>query len=127
MDANYLFPILCQDPSFDGAYQGLTVDSSHKAVSEALHVLHTAPDPVTDDVTQIDVSPEGCLAIGLLQQWIIRHMIKELMKLMTTEAVTLHRKKIPASYIDNYLMYQQHFSIKKLLDLKLRALQSCNG
>jgi hypothetical protein len=126
-DADYLFPILFQDSSFEGAFQSLTQDSAHQAVSQALKVLHTAPDPHEEGVVMIDVPPSACLVISLLQQWLIRHMIKELMKLMTSEAVTLHRKKIPTSYIDNYLTYQQHFSLKKLLDLQLRALQSCDG
>ena len=126
-DADYLFPILFQDSSFEGAFLSLTQDSTHQAVSQALKVLHTAPDPHEEGVVMIDFPPSACLVISLLQQWLIRHMIKELMKLMTSEAVTLHRKKIPTSYIDNYLAYQQHFSLKKLLDLQLRALQSCDG
>ena len=127
MDANYLFPLLCRDASFEEAYQNLTIDSAHQAVSEALKVLHTAPDPQDEVGTQIDLSPEACLAVGLLQQWLIRHMTKQLMRLMTSEAVAVHRRQIPASYIDNYLTHQQHFSLKKLIDFQLRALKSCKG
>ena len=127
MDADHLFPLLFRDAAFEGAYQNLTIDSAHQAVSKALEVLHTATDPQEEGVVQTEMSPEASLVVGLLQQWLVRHMTKQLMKLMTSEAVTLHRKQIPASYIDNYLTYQQHFSIKKLLELQLRALEYKQG
>ena len=87
-------------------------------------MLHTAPDPRDKSITQQEMSKEACLAVTVLQQWLIRHLCKTLMQLMTPEAICLQRKKIPSSLINNYLIHQQHFSLKKLLDHHLLALQS---
>ena len=89
-------------------------------------MLHTAPDPKEEGVAPQEMSQEACLVVSVLQQWLVRHLCKTLMQLMTPEAICLHRRKIPASLIDNYLSHQQHFSLKKLLDHHLSALQACS-
>ena len=52
----------------------------------------------------------------LLQQWFVRQLIKRMMQLMTSEAFTEHRTKIPSSYLENYLAYQAHFSLSRLIN-----------
>ena len=127
MDAAHLFPLLEKDASFEAALESLTVESANEAVNEALQVLHTAPDPNEEGVaSQHEMSQEACLVVSVLQQWLIRYLCKTLMQLMTPEAICLHRKKIPASLIDNYLTHHQHFSLKKLLEHHLLPLQSCD-
>ena len=51
----------------------------------------------------------------LLQQWLVRHLTKRTMQLMTPEALTKYRKKIPTSYLENYLTHQAHFSLNRLI------------
>ena len=125
MDADHVFSQLKQDPAYDGVLQHLTFSSAYQAVVEAMQVLHTAPG--SEGEVEEGLSTEGGMVVSLLQQWLIRHLCKSLMELMTTEALTLHRKKIPASYIDNYLTYQQHFSLKEFISHHYQAAQSCNG
>ena len=59
----------------------------------------------------------------LLQQWLVRYLCKRLMQLMTSEAFILYRNVLPSSYLENYISFQAHFSLQKLilkyyLDLK---------
>lgn len=124
MDAQHIFPLLKKDASFEAAFDMLSVESANEAVNEALGLLHSAPDPKDEGIVPQEMSQEACLVVSVLQQWLVRHLCKSLMQLMTPEALCLHRKKIPASLIDNYLTNQQHFSLKRLLDYHLGALQS---
>ena len=125
-DAEQLFPLIEIDATFDGILQSLTVDSAHQAVVEAIHVLHTAPGP-SEGVFSSMMSQEACLVISILQHWLICHLCKRLMQLMTPEAVILHRKQLPRLLIDDYLTYQQHFSLEKLMNDHYAALVSYQG
>ena len=64
---------------------------------------------------QLNLSPEGCLVVALLQQWLVRHLCKRLMQLMTSEAFTLYRNVLPSSYLKNYLSFHSHFNLQKLI------------
>ena len=44
------------------------------------------------------------------------------MQLMTPEALVLNRKKLPVSYIINYIKYQKHFSLKSLINEHFDAI-----
>ena len=86
------------------------------AVREAFIILHEAPAPDTERCNRkLGLSPEACMVVATLIQWLIRYFCKKLMQLMTPEALTIHRMKIASTYIDNYLQYQGHFSLKKLI------------
>ena len=125
MDADHLFPlVLDNNPTFEGAFKSLTSETANAAINEAMHVLHTASSPNDNSVRLREMSQEACLVVSILQQWLIRHFCKNLMQLMTPEAICLHRRKIPSSLIDNYLTNQQHFSLKKLIEHHLLALES---
>ena len=123
MDAEHIFPLIQIDAIFDGILQSLTVDCTHQAVTEAIHVLHTASVPNQT----VFISQEASLVISILQHWLICHLCKRLMQLMTPEADILYRKQIPGSLINNYLSHQQHFSLKKLINHHYAALESCQG
>ena len=125
LDAECIFDQLKQDPAYYGSCQHLTMKSAYQAVIEAISVLHTIPGSVEEGNGEL--STEGAMVISLLQQWLIRHICKSLMRLMTTEALILHHKNIPKAYIDNYLTYQQHFSLKELISHHYQAVQSCSG
>ena len=74
-----------------------------------------------DGITQL--SPEGCLVVTLFQQWLIRYLCKRLMQLMTSEAFILYRNVIPSSYLENYISFQAHFSLKELILKYHQALE----
>ena len=146
-DAEQVFAIVECDPEFQGIMKDLEHHRAKDAVHEAVNKLHTAPDPETDRVEYLDISPEvrthtvsfdlemenrnitclmcclqGCLVVMLLQQWLVRHLTKRMMQLMTLEAFTEHRSKIPFSYLENYLVHQAHFSLTSLIDRYLMGL-----
>jgi len=61
--------------------------------------------------------------VALLQQWLVRYLCKRLMQLMTSEAFILYRNTLPSSYLKNYLSFQAHFSLQKLILNYHRALE----
>ena len=67
------------------------------------------------EAAQLNLSPEGCLMVALLQQWLVRHLCKRLMQLMTSEAFTLYRNVLPSSYLENYISFHSHFSLQKFI------------
>ena len=100
----------------------MTHNAASLAIPEAMNVLHKAV--ASDRGEHLDVTPEGCLVIALLQQWLIRFLTKRLMQMMTSEALILHRNKIPFSYLKNYLNFHTHFSLLNLVESYHQAVES---
>jgi len=115
-DADHLFQLIQHDPKYDGLLRNLTHDDAMHAVADALNLLYNAPGP-QEDGGQLDLTPEGCMVVSLLQQLLVRLLMKRMMQLMTTESVILYRNKIPHSYLNHYLTFQAHFSLKDLVSL----------
>ena len=79
---------------------------------------------------QDEVAPmslKGCLVVTLLQQWLVRYLCKRLMQLMTSEAFILNRNVLPSSYLENYISFQAHFSLKELILKYYQALEYSKG
>lgn len=95
------------------------------AVDEALHVLYHAPGPGEEE-KPFDVYVDACLVISVLVQWLVSYLCKRLMQLMTPEALIYHNKEIPRTYQRHYLKYQQHFSIRELVEMQLEKLDRNN-
>ena len=55
------------------------------------------------------------MVVALLEQWLVRYLCKRLMQLMTSEAFILYRNTLPSSYLENYILFQAHFSLKELI------------
>ena len=55
------------------------------------------------------------LVLAVFQQWLMSHLCKRLMQLMTPEALVTYHEKIPNHYISHYLNCQSHFNLKDLL------------
>lgn len=106
--------------------QNLTHQDARQAAIEAFNVLYSAPGPL-EKGEQVDLTPQGCLVVSLIQQVFIRLFIKKLMNLMTTEAVILYRNRIPSSYLVNYLGNQAHFSLKEIIVNYHTALKATIG
>ncbi len=113
IDAECVFSIIECDSIFESVLHNLTQRNAHYAVVEAFNVLLTAREPsfMSQDLTTL--TSGACMVVSLLQQLLVRLFTKRLMLLMTTEAVILNRNKIPSTYMENYLCYQTHFSLKK--------------
>lgn len=127
LDTDQVFSLVLTDPEFEGLMASLTHTQAMVAVSEAMGVLHSAPGPREGEEeggTRVELSAEGCLVVALLQQWLVRHLCKRLMQLMTPEALVVHRGKIPSSYLANYLAFHAHFSLKDLVGKYSSALET---
>ena len=84
-------------------------------------MLHTHSYWLQDGAAQL--STEGCLVVTLFQQWLVRHLCKQLMQLMTSEAFILYRNTLPSSYLENYISFHTHFSLQELILKYHRALE----
>ncbi len=122
LDTEAVFELVLRDPKFKGVMTNMTHDIAAQAIPEAINVLHK--DIAADRGEHVDVTPEGCLVIALLQQWLVRFLTKRLMQMMTSEALILHRNKIPFSYLKNYLNFNTHFSLLNLVESYHQAVES---
>lgn len=125
LDANEVFALVLRDSEFDGHFSRLGLDDILPAINEALHALyHTIPPCTHSQEVTVEVSTKACMVVSVLTQWLIRFLVKQMMQLITSEAVCMHHRKIPPSYIQNYLNHQHHFSLKSLLQSRLALAQS---
>ena len=121
LDAHYVSSIVCADPEFQGLFQTISPQRVVLAVAEAVKKLYEAPAPQGNGPS-VGLSSEGCMMVAMAVQWLLRHLCKHLMQIMTPEALVIHRKKISSSYLINYLKYHSHFSLKVLIKNRLDAL-----
>ena len=89
-------------------------------VDEALHLLHHAPDKNVDE--PILVYSDSCMVISLIVHWLVMSLCKQLMRLLIPEALPFLQGFIPKHYIEHYLVFQEHFSLKKLITMHLESL-----
>lgn len=121
LDVKHVFQLLGRDPE----HVHLNNLEHHKVpglVDEALHVLyskqHSAP---------VRIYCDSCVVISLIFHWVVTIMCKRLMQLMIAEALPAVRKCIPAYYIEHYLKFQNHFSLKCLISKHLTSVEQRNG
>ena len=116
-DAECLFRLVLNcNPNFEGAMKTelKDVETAKTAIHSALEALQRRHIDFTEALPSATQ-----LMWSLLVQWLVRHFCKELLQLMTPEALVLHAKQVPASYIHCYLSYQKHFSLKGLIQQQL--------
>ena len=118
LDAEEVFALVQRDSEFAGQILRLTTETNstetiYSSVTEALRILYQTK---STKVVSKDISVNACLVVSVLTHWLVRHLCKRLMQLMTSEALCMHHRKVPASYIQTYLNHQQHFSLKSLLE-----------
>ena len=122
LDAQQVSYLVCSDPEFQGLLQNITPQGVVQGVADAMQKLHEAPSPQGGNVPSVGLSPEGCMMVAMAVQWLVRHLCKRLMQLMTPEALTVHRMNIASSYLVNYLKHHSHFSLKVLIQDRRGAL-----
>ena len=113
MDAKHVYNIIGSDPKIKDVFQTLTHQNAHDAIVKAFDVLSTPLEPSSKLQKPKTLTPGACMVVSLLQQLLVRLFTKRLMLLMTTEAIILNRNRIPSTYLENYLCYQAHFSLRK--------------
>ena len=119
-DAEYLASLVQRsNPKFERIIETEWNDAetARKAVLSAFNKLQSDPIGLNQPL-----APATQLIRSLFVQWLVRYLCKEVMQLMTPEALVLHERQIPASYIHNYLTYQKHFSLKDLIQQQLNRI-----
>lgn len=102
--------LLANDPKFEDL-QNMSCHEVMQAVTEAFNGLYPTPG----NVQVPRLTTDGCMVVSLLQQVLVRLLIKKLMNIMTTEAVIIHHSKIPPYYLENYFGNQGHFNLKEVI------------
>ncbi len=110
LDLNSLVEVIETNEKLRDLLPGMSEQAVLHGLSEAFEYLRCAQE----DTSSV-LSTPACLVISLLHQYIVRYFCKHLMQLMTPESVISNRRKIPSSYIENYLLHQSHFGLKDLL------------
>ena len=91
-------------------------------IDEALHILHHGPEPNNTE-RPFEIYTDALMVIAVLTQWIVNYLCKQLMQLMTPEALAVHCEQIPTVYLENYLKFQEHFSLKELVERQFYQLK----
>ena len=122
-DADQLFDaILTEDHEFSQAFAHIQHRNALAVVDEALHVLFHGPHPNEKDAS-IEIYVDACLVISLLLQWLVRYLCRQLIQLLTPEALAVHLRKIPKVYVQSYLKLQEHFNLKNLVAKQIKKLE----
>ena len=122
LDTDHVFDLIKHDVKYKQLLPKLTHEDAMLAVIEAFNFLYSAPGP-KEEGGQLDLTPEGCMVVSLINQLLIRLIIKRLINLMPAEAIILNQNKIPRSYLYHYLNNQAHFSLKKTIDNYYKRIQ----
>ncbi len=111
--------LVARDSQFAGQLSALTVNDVVVAIPEALKGLYYS----SSKDRRTDLSINACMIISVFLQWLVRHICKRLMQLMTTEALTTRYKALPHHYTESYLKHQSHFNLQALIDKQLQVMQ----
>ena len=116
MESTILFDMLLKDTGFSEILDQSEFDVK-SAVGKALDALHNS---------KIEVRPmdeNSCLIVAVIVQWLIRYVTKHLMHLLTPEALIVNAKHIPSVLMKSYFEFQEHFSLKILINSHLEKLE----
>ena len=85
-------------------------------IDKALNVLFCH----RQDDESFTVYSDACMVISLVFHWLVMTLCKRLMQLMIAEALPIIKDSIPTYYIEHYLNFQNHFSLKKIVSKHLK-------
>lgn len=111
--------LVARDSQFAGQLSVLTVDDVLTAIPEALQGLYHSGSKDR----RTDLSINACMMISVFLQWLVSHVCKRLMQLLTTEALTTRYKTLPHHYTESYLKHQSHFNLQALIDKQIQVMQ----
>jgi hypothetical protein len=114
-DCEEIFKYLENSSSFSEDTVNINFDL--KAIGEALDAIYI---PCGEPQT---MNYDSCLVIAVIVHWLIRYAAKCLLNILTPEALVVNAKSIPKFLIKAYFQFQEHFSLKKLIKLRLNNLE----
>ena len=119
-DAFHIFTMVLKISEFERALADITHDKVAVVIDEALDILYHGPEPT--EKANLLVHTDALMVIAVLMQWLVNYLCKRLMQLVPPEAIPVHCSGIPTVYIRNYLVFQEHFSLKELIEWQLLQL-----
>ena len=122
VDTRHLFQLLERDPE----HVHLNHLDHYKVaglVDEALNILYH--DNQLDE--PVRVYSDSCMVISLFFHFLVMTLCKRLMQLIVAEALPAIQNCIPIYYIEHYLIFQHHFSLKCLIANQLNNIGQNNG
>ena len=122
IDADHIFNIIEKEPEFEGIMLEVNHENVATLIDEALHVLHHGPNPNNTE-RPFEIYTDALMIVAVLTQWIVNYLCKQLLQLMTPEALAVHCEKVPTVYLENYLKFQEHFSLKELVERQFNQLK----
>ena len=123
LDAEEIMKLVAKNPEFAGYCSQISCEGIDDAITEGLYTLYYTVPP-TKREPQNEGTIAGSLVIQVFCQWLTRHLCKKVLQLTTSEAVCIHQKKFPISYVQSYLNDQHHFCLKSLIESHYDMLNS---
>ena len=113
-DADSIMVQLKQYTDIMSCLNALPMEEVDGAVLQALKALFFEDYSETSRLS-LELPVESQVVVLVYQQWLVRIICRNIMQLMTPEALVQHRRVIPSSYIKHYLNHQHHFHLKNLI------------
>ena len=114
-----MFAVVEKDDQFKRLIETRDKPDIISSINEAFQMLFDAASP--DEEYMVEIFPDACLMISLIQQWLIRYMCKRLLQILTPEGMAVNYRKIPYVYREVYFKQQEHFSLKNLVMKQLKS------
>jgi hypothetical protein len=86
------------------------------------HVNNAMKYLLSDDPNSIHITIEEQFVISVIGQWLVFYLCRRLLNLMTAEGFIFGHMKMPAWCVDSYLVDQNHFSLKMIIDSHFHRL-----
>lgn len=117
-----VFGIIERDEQFKRLIETRDKCDIVSGINEAFQMLFEAASP--EDQHTVEIFPDACLIISIIQQWLIRYLCKRLLQILTPEGMAVNYRKIPRSYREVYFKHQEHFNLKNLVMKQLTWLKN---
>ena len=122
LDIETIFGIIEKDDQFKRLIETRDKSDIISGINEAFQMLFEAASP--QERPTVEIFPDACLMISVLQQWMIRHLCKRLLQILTPEGMAVNYVKVPRSYREVYFKYQDHFNLRNLVMKSLKRLDN---
>ena len=124
-DAEHIFHMIScsNDSEFQRILDQIDLNNIVSIVDEAFHWLYNGPHP-TDTKATMEMYTDACVVITFLLQWLVMHLSKRLMQLLSPEALVIHNQEIPRHYSKYYMKSQEHFHFQRMVRLQLDRLEN---
>ena len=110
----YLFDIVTVHESVEKFFLTANVDDIQKYVKDHIDIVKLNEIP-QDTLSSRSVVSIDTLAAVFLKELVTVYVFRQLLQLMTPEALVIHSDKLHKYYIQCYLVDQSHFSLAKLI------------